>query len=162
MNEIGSHMRGLVQKYNHRKYWKYREKVVGKNNKYPLLFKVFWLYYIKKCDAFNGATMGTHIGYGAEFKTRPNLPHGLNGIIVSHNAVIGENCTIFHQVTIGEGKGGSPIIGKNCFISAGAKITGKITIGDNVRIGTNCVVVEDVPDNCTVVMNKPRILRRAL
>lgn len=77
---------------------------------------------------------------------------------MSHNAVIGENCTIFHQVTIGEGKGGAPTIGNNCLIGAGAKIIGGITIGNNVKIGAGCVVVDDVPDGATVVMQKARIL----
>ena len=155
-------MKNMVQKYNHKKYWKLREKVVEQDRKYPLFLKMFWLYYIKRSDAFNGASLGTHIGYGAKFLNTPNLPHGIKGIVISHNAIIGENCTIFHQVTIGEGKNGAPVIGKNCYISAGAKITGKITIGDNVKIGTNCIVVEDIPDNSTVVMNKPRVLRRTM
>lgn len=60
-------------------------------------------------DAFNGASLGTHFGYGTRFDGIPTLPHGIKGIIVSHNAVIGKNVTIFHQVTIGEGKGGRPL-----------------------------------------------------
>lgn len=90
--------------------------------------------------------------------TSPNLPHGLNGIIVSHNAVIGANCTIFHQVTIGEGKGGAPTIGDNVLIGAGAKIIGNVHIGNNVKIGAGCIVACDVPDGATVVMGHPRIL----
>lgn len=54
--------------------------------------------------------------------------------------------------------GGAPNIGDDCYIGAGAKIIGNINIGNNVRIGANCVVVEDIPDNCTVVMDKPRII----
>lgn len=57
-------------------------------------------------------------------------------------------------------RGGAPEIGDNCYIGAGAKIIGNIVIGDNVKIGANCVVVEDIPDNCTVVLEKPRIIRR--
>ena len=53
--------------------------------------------------------------------------------------------------------GGAPNIGDNCYIGAGAKIVGNINIGNNVRIGANCIVIEDIPDNCTVVMDKPRI-----
>ena len=102
--------------------------------------------------------MGTHRNFGAQFATPPNLPHGLNGIIISHNTVIGKNSTIFHQVTIGEGKNGAPIIGDNVLIGAGAKIIGKIKIGDNVKIGAGCVVSCDIPDNCTVVLEKPRII----
>lgn len=116
------------------------------------------LLYIKRCDAFNNASLGTHIGFGAAFKTVPHLPHGLYGIIVSHNAVIGANATIFHQVTIGEGKGGAPVIGDNCFIGAGAKIIGKITIGSNCKIGAGCVVTHDIPDGATVVPEPPRII----
>ena len=77
---------------------------------------------------------------------------------MSHNAKIGKNAKIFHQVTIGEGNDGAPTIGDNVMIGAGTKITGNIRIGNNVKIGTNCVVVEDIPDNATVVMNKPRII----
>ncbi len=92
------------------------------------------------------------------------LPHGLNGILISQGTQIGYNCTIFHQVTIGSNmlddtkKKGAPIIGNNVYVGAGAKIIGGIKVGDNVRIGANCVVVEDVPDNCTVVMHKPRLI----
>lgn len=149
--------RKIVQHYNPKKYWKRRAKVVSQN-KSSKFFNVFRLFYIKRCDAFNNATLGTHIGCGAQFDSVPNFPHGLYGIVVSHNAKIGKNATIFHQVTIGEGNGGAPTIGDNCVIGAGAKIIGKVTIGNNVKIGANCVVVDDVPDNATVVMEKPRII----
>jgi serine O-acetyltransferase len=109
-------------------------------------------------DAYNGASLGTHIGYGAKFGSVPQLPHGIRGIFISHNAVIGKNCRIFHQVTIGKGKGGAPEIGDNVMIGAGAKVIGKIKVGDNVKIGANCVVVDNIPDNSTVVMQKTRII----
>ena len=56
--------------------------------------------------------------------------------------------------------GGAPTIGNNCLIGAGAKIIGNVRIGNNVRIGANAIVVDDIPDNCTVVMNKPRVIVR--
>lgn len=56
--------------------------------------------------------------------------------------------------------GGAPTIGSNCLIGAGAKIIGNVHVGNNVRIGANAIVVDDVPDNCTVVMNKPRVIVR--
>lgn len=65
---------------------------------------------------------------------------------------------IYHQVTIGEGNSGAPIIGDNAIIGAGAKIVGKIEIGSNVKIGANCIVFKDIPDNSTVVMKAPRII----
>ena len=95
------------------------------------------------------------------------MPHGLNGIFISDGATIGKNCVIFHQVTIGsntleDSKGrGAPTIGDNVYIGAGAKIIGRVKIGNNVRIGANCVVVENIPDNCVVVLNKPRILQKS-
>ena len=157
MNALEKHMRCIVQRFNPKKYWKYRQRVVGQN-KYSRLLKLIYLFYIKRCDAFNNASLGTHLGYGAIFDTPPSLPHGLYGIIISHNAHIGKNATIFHQVTIGEDDSGAPTIGDNCYIGAGAKITGKIHVGNNVKIGTNCVVFEDIPDNATVVLSKPRVI----
>ena len=79
---------------------------------------------------------------------------------MSHNAVIGENCTIFHQVTIGEGRGGAPVIGNNVLIGAGAKVIGGIRIGDNVRIGAGCTVMQDVPNNTTVISAAPQLIIR--
>ena len=98
----------------------------------------------------------------------PNItfPHGFFGIFISCGAVLGANCTIFQQVTIGSNtlpgtkKPGAPVIGDNVFIGAGAKIIGGVHIGNNVRIGANCVVTSDIPDNCTVVLPSPRVIQR--
>jgi len=69
--------------------------------------------------------------------------------------VIGKNCNISHQVTLGIANRGThkgvPIIGDNVYIGPGAKIIGDINIGNNVAIGANCVVTKDVPDNAVVV-----------
>ena len=83
------------------------------------------------------------------------LPH-LNGIFVHKNASIGENCTIFQQVTIGANEhkldyNGAPQIGNRVYIGAGAKIIGKITIGDDVRIGAKAVVTKNISAGKTVV-----------
>lgn len=125
MNKIEEIMRRYVQHYNPKKYWKYRFDVINKESRTPKIIRIFKLYKIKKMDAYNCASFGTHLGYGAHFEEKPHLPHGLRGIFISHNAFIGKNCTIFQQVTIGEGKGGAPIIGDNCLIGAGAKIIRK-------------------------------------
>jgi serine O-acetyltransferase len=76
-------------------------------------------------------------------------------IAINSKAIIGKNCTLSHQVTIGErkreGKNGSPIIGDNVYIAPGAKVLGPITVGSFVAIGANCVVIEDIPDKAVVV-----------
>lgn len=107
--------------------------------------------------------MGTDINHGAEYGSVPRLPHGLNGIIVSPDAKIGKNCTIFHQVTIGNDYRdihNVPTIGDNVIIYPGAKIVGKVKSGNNVEIGANAVVTKDVPDNSLVVAEKCRIIYR--
>ncbi|MBQ7255580.1 MAG: serine acetyltransferase [Oscillospiraceae bacterium] len=143
--------------YNDTKYWKMREHIV----RHPSGLKSLWyLVRIKRMDAFNNASLGTHLGKCAEFRGKPYLPHGLNGIIVSNDSVIGKECILYHQVTIGGGNGGSPKIGDFVEIGAGAKVIGPITIGNHVHIGAGCVVAQDVPDNCTVVMQKPRIIQK--
>lgn len=148
----------IVQHYNEDKYWKRREKVISKNS-LPKFLKYYYLFYIKRCDAFNNASFGTDLNAGAQFKSIPSLPHGLNGIIISHYAIIGENCTIHQQVTIAQdNENKAAQIGDNVMIGAGAKIIGGVKIGNNVNIGANCIVVEDIPDNATVVLNKPRII----
>lgn len=162
LTEMERLCRSYIQHYNERKYWKYRTQVISCDGKRIVRRIICYikLLYIKRCDAFNNATLGTHLGFGAVFKEPPNLPHGLYGIVISHNAKIGSNATIFHQVTIGEGKGGAPTVGDNVYIGAGAKILGKINIGNNVRIGANCIVVKDIPDNTTVVLKDPVIICR--
>lgn len=95
-----------------------------------------------------------------------NFLHGTYGIFISGGSKIGMNCTIYQQVTIGsnmliDSKGlGSPTIGNNCVIGAGAKIIGNVKIGNNCRIGANAVVVEDLPDNSVCVMGKSLIIEK--
>lgn len=88
------------------------------------------------------------------------LMHGF-GTVINGGAVIGSDCFILQGVTIGGGKGGSPIIGNNVFIGAGATIIGNIRIGNNVKIGAGAIVVSDVPDNSTVVCEKARIIEHS-
>ena len=76
------------------------------------------------------------------------IPHP-NGIVIHPAAVIGPNCLIFQQVTIGTTAhgGGPPQIGGNVDIGAGAKLLGPITLGDHIVIGANAVVTRNVPTN---------------
>ena len=142
LSRLENIMRSIIQHYNHEKYWKYR-KIVVDPTQGSKIGDLYRLWYIKRSDAYNNASMGTHLNFGALFAEPPQLPHGLNGIIVSHNAVIGKDCRIFHQVTIGEGKGGAPKIGDHVLIGAGSKLIGGIQIGNNVKIAAGCVVMQD-------------------
>jgi len=97
-------------------------------------------------------------GIGISYKTSigPGLYIGHEGgIVVSELAVIGKNCNLSHQVTIGVSRRGQragvPVIGDNVYIGPGAKLFGAIVVGNNAAIGTNCVVTRDVPENGVVV-----------
>lgn len=80
--------------------------------------------------------------------------------VINGSAVIGKNCTILHNVTIGAGKGGSPVIGDNVYVGAGAIIIGNVKVGNNVKIGAGAIVVENVPDGSTIVSQKSKIICR--
>ncbi|MDY6895657.1 MAG: serine acetyltransferase, partial [Thermotogota bacterium] len=86
------------------------------------------------------------------------------GIVVNGNVSIGKNCNISPGVTLGQtnrGKNkGCPTIGDNVFIASGAKIIGNILVGNNVAIGANCVVIEDVPENSVIVGVPGKIISR--
>ena len=77
---------------------------------------------------------------------------------------IGDNFQVWHNVTIGVGKqfdnNSRPTIGNNVKVCAGAIVIGDITIGNNVTIGAGTVVVKSIPDNCVVVGNPARIIKR--
>lgn len=158
-NKIINWVRGWVQHYNHDKYWKRRAIVVDPNNKTPKIIKLWYLYYIKRCDAFNCASLGTDLNQGAKFANTPLLPHGLNGIIVHMKAVIGKNCCIWQQAGIVSYGGGTPVIGDNVKIGTGAKIIGGVRVGNNVFVGANAVVTHDIPDNCVVGGVPARIIK---
>lgn len=91
-----------------------------------------------------------------------NFGHPM-GIVIHQDSIIGDETIIYQNVTIGRkdtSSQGAPVIGKNCIIGAGAAIIGEIVIGNNVKIGANAVVNKNVPDNCTVVGNPARIIKR--
>lgn len=126
--------------------WCYRHKV-------PLLPKLIWkLNYL----LFNSSVpCSVILGGGSKFA------YGGIGVVIHARSVIGKNCVIGQNVTIG-GKSGwyeVPVIGDNVEISAGVRILGPVRIGNNVIIGANAVVVKDVPDNCIVAGIPAKIIR---
>jgi len=97
---------------------------------------------------------GIEIHPGAIIGRRVFIDHGM-GVVVGETAVIGDDCTLYHGVTLGgtswnKGKR-HPTLGRNVVIGAGAKALGPILIGDGVKIGCNAVVVRDVPAGATAV-----------
>lgn len=112
-------------------------------------FKLYNLYW---------ESYGSYIGIDAILGEGIVFPHNPLSVFISNWAHIGKNCVIFQQVTIGsnmfkESKGfGSPYLEDGVFVGSGAKIIGNVHVGKNARIGANCVVVKDVPDNSVTVI----------
>lgn len=106
---------------------------------------------------------GIEIHPGAEIGKGLFIDHG-NGVIIGETTIIGDNVTLYQGVTLGgtgkeQGKR-HPTIGNNVMISAGAKVLGSFTIGDNSKIGAGSVVLEAVPPNSTVVGVPGRVVKR--
>lgn len=104
---------------------------------------------------------GIEIHPGATIGRRLTIDHGM-GIVIGETAIIGNDCKIFHGVTLG-GTGKEtgkrhPTIGNNVMIGASSTILGSVTIGDNVKIGAGAVVLNDVPANTTAVGIPVRIV----
>jgi serine O-acetyltransferase len=103
---------------------------------------------------FARSLTGIEIHPGARIGRRLFLDHGM-GIVIGETAEIGDDCLIYHGVTLGgtgkESAKRHPTVGNGVVIGAGAKVLGNITIGDGARIGANSVVLRDVPPGATVV-----------
>lgn len=97
---------------------------------------------------------GIEIHPGAKIGKRLFIDHGM-GIVIGETTTIGDNCTIYHGVTLGgTGKDKNkrhPDLGNNVMVGCGAKVLGPIKIGNNVKIGANAVILKEVPDNVTIV-----------
>lgn len=106
---------------------------------------------------------GIEIHPGAQIGRRFFIDHGM-GVVIGETAVIGDDCTLYHGVTLGgtswkKGKR-HPTLGDNVVVGAGAKVLGPINLGDGARIGSNAVVVKDVPAATTVVGIPGRLVAR--
>jgi len=112
--------------------------------RYPARLLSFFARLLSNVDIHPGATIGA----------RFFIDHGAC-VVIGETAIVGDDVTLYHGVTLGgtswnKGKR-HPTLGDGVLVGAGAKILGPITVGKNARVGANSVVVQDVPDGCTVV-----------
>lgn len=124
-------------------------------------YRIAHFFYINKCfflariiSQVGRLFTGIEIHPGAKIGKRLFIDHGM-GIVIGETAEIGDDCTIYHQATLGgTGKDKNkrhPTIGSNVMVGAGAKVLGPIIIGNNVKIGAGAIVLKNVEDNVTVV-----------
>ena len=97
---------------------------------------------------------GIEIHPGAQIGRRFFIDHGM-GVVIGETSIIGDDCTLYHGVTLGgtswkKGKR-HPTLKNNVVIGAGAKVLGPITLGNNSKVGSNAVVVTDIPNDSTAV-----------
>lgn len=130
-------------------------------------------YYMRKCTYLSKAPVYTRplfyianskynrlrFKYGFDIEYSTKIGAGLHishwgGIVINPKAVIGENCNISHQITVGmdskEGEDSVPTVGDRVYIAPGSKVFGKISVGSDSCIGANSVVTRDVPSSVTV------------
>lgn len=126
-----------------------------------------WNWKLKWLARMNSAIArwltGIEIHPGATIGRRFFIDHGM-GVVIGETAHIGDDCTLYHGVTLGgtswmKGKR-HPTLGDNVVVGAGAKVLGPITLGDGARVGSNAVVVRDVPAGATVVGIPGRIVMK--
>lgn len=126
--------------------------------------KAFGLYYLYKFLLIqNGFRYGIDLPASTKVGSGLYIGH-FGGIAINNEVTIGNNCNLSQGVTIGQqnrgAKAGCPTIGNNVFIGPGAKILGRISVGNGAAIGANCVVVEAVPENAVVVGVPGRVISR--
>lgn len=107
---------------------------------------------------------GIEIHPGATIGRRVFIDHGF-GVVIGETAVIGDECTIYQGVTLGgtslsKGTKRHPTLERGVIIGAGAKVLGAFTVGEGAKVGSNAVVVKEVPAGATAVGNPARILAK--
>ena len=106
---------------------------------------------------------GIYCGKGAKIGIGLELPHP-QGIIIGEAVQMGDGCRIYQQVTIGSAREGDykrglqPQLGNRCQLFAGAKVIGAVTLGNNVAVGANAVLLQDAPDGATCVGVPARVI----
>ena len=118
------------------------------------LYKIKLFFLARLISQIGRFFTGIEIHPGAKIGKRLFIDHGM-GIVIGETAEVGNDCTIYHQVTLGgTGKDKNkrhPTVGNNVMIGAGSKVLGPISIGNNVKIGAGAIVLKNVEDNVTVV-----------
>lgn len=119
-----------------------------------VFYKYKMFFIARAISQFGRFLTGIEIHPGAKIGKRLFIDHGM-GIVIGETAEIGDDCTIYHGVTLG-GTGKDilkrhPTIGNNVMVGAGSKLLGPINIGNNVKIGAGAVVLKDIENNVTVV-----------
>ena len=124
-------------------------------------YKLYWL--ARFISTLARWITGIEIHPGAIIGRRFFIDHGM-GVVIGETAEIGDDCMMYHGVTLGGTSWDKvkrhPTLKDGVIIGAGAKILGPITLGKNVRVGSNSVVVRSVDDNCTVVGIPGRVLKK--
>jgi serine O-acetyltransferase len=125
------------------------------------LFNKFGFRFCYEIFRFFGLRSNVEIPYNAHIGHGLYIPH-LIGIVINQDAVIGINCTLSQNITIGDLKRGdrtgSPVIGDNVYIAPGAVVLGNVHIGNNVIIGANSVVNTDLQDNAVAAGMPARVI----
>ena len=124
-------------------------------------YKIFFI--ARLVSQFARFMTGIEIHPGAKVGKKVFFDHGM-GIVVGETAIIGDNCIIFHGVTLGGVTSTKtkrhPTLENNVIVGAGAKILGNILIGENSRIGANSVILKDIPKNSVAVGVPGKILKK--
>jgi serine O-acetyltransferase len=113
------------------------------------------------CNKIGFLIFNSHVPGSASIGDHTKAAYGGIGIVVHSHAKIGSRVILGQGITIGRqlDPSGVPEIGNDVYISAGARILGNITVGNNVIIGANSVVINDVPDNCIVAGTPAKIIK---
>ena len=124
-------------------------------------YKLYWL--ARFISTLARWITGIEIHPGAVIGRRFFIDHGM-GVVIGETSDIGDDCMMYHGVTLGGTSWDKvkrhPTLKDGVIIGAGAKILGPITLGKNVRVGSNSVVVRSIDDNCTVVGIPGRVLKK--
>lgn len=127
------------------------------------LYKMHFYFLARLISQIARTLTGIEIHPGATIGKRLFIDHGM-GVVIGETAIIGDDCLIYHQATLGGMSGAHekrhPTLGNNVLVGTGAKILGNIHIGDNVKIGANCIVIKDVAADKTIVGVPGEILTR--